>query len=146
MIIKRNYTDKWDDCSWSFKRNNLLIDLQCFLATQSTPTLNIFIAFFKHNLKMFYVTWWLSICPEALTAASLPSVLIKLHIHRIYSFSLITHSLTWESFACQNPKRVLGNKFLLCMVKLKIIENVLCFHNKTSIKTLSWEQAMFLLS
>lgn len=64
----------------------------------------------------------------------------------IYSFRLITHGLTWELFACQKPKRVLGNKFLLCMVKLKVIENVLYIHNKTSMKILPWELAIFLLS
>lgn len=128
------------------KRNNLFINLQCFLATQNTPTLNIFISFFKHSLEIFCITWWLSICPEAFTASSLSNVLIKLLIHIIYSFSLVTYSLTWESFACQNPKRILGSKFLLCMVKLKVTENLLYFHNKTSMKILPWELATFLLS
>lgn len=54
-------------------RDNLLINLQCFLATQSIPILGIFISFFKHTLgNILYDLMVVHLSLSSLTAFSLP--------------------------------------------------------------------------
>lgn len=87
-------------------------------------------------LVVFYMTWSSSICPEAPNTLPFSPVIKWCDIWGF--FSLIIQKLTRESFCMSGFSKGFWEIVLLCIARLKVIENVLQFHNKTDQKIIGW--------